>query len=100
MDKTLSMMGLARKAGKLIIGHDAVMLSVRNLRALTVILTNDASPRHKKELEAAGYTGKLIVLEATMEEAGYAAGKKSCIFAIEDSGFAKAIDKTLFRGGL
>lgn len=95
MNKTLSTMGLARRAGKLLIGHDVVMLSVRQGRVQTVILTSDASPRHKRELEAAGFEGKILILEESMEEAGYALGKKSCIFAIEDEGFTKAIEKSL-----
>lgn len=100
MNKTLSVMGIARRAGKLVIGHDAVMLSVRNMKAKTVILTEDASPRHKRELEAASFEGKIVILSATMDEAGFATGKKSCIFAIEDTGFVKAIDKTLMKEDL
>lgn len=97
MNKTLSILGLARKAGKLVIGHDAVMLSVRNERAKTVLLTADASPRHKRELEAASFSGKTVELPCTMEEAGFSVGKKSCIFATEDEGFAKAIEKTITK---
>ncbi|MBR3766997.1 MAG: ribosomal L7Ae/L30e/S12e/Gadd45 family protein [Clostridia bacterium] len=100
MNKTLSCMGLMRRAGKLIIGHDAVMLSVRNEKALTVILSSDASKRHQRELEAARFQGKILNLSFTMEEIGFATGKKSCIFAVEDEGFAKAIDKTLSEEGI
>lgn len=99
MNKTLSVMGLARRAGKLIIGHDAVMLSVRNLRAKAVILTSDASLRHRRELEAAQFQGRIVILQCTMKEAGFATGKNSCIFAIEDDGFVKAIDKSLSEEG-
>lgn len=95
MNKTLGVMGLARRAGKLLIGHDAVLLSIRTGKALTVLLTSDASPRHKREIEAASFKGKIISLPVTMEEAGIATGKKSCIFALEDEGFVKAIDKSL-----
>lgn len=94
MNKTLGIMGLARRAGKLLIGHDAVLLSVRRGKALVVILTSDASVRHKRELEAAGFSGRILILGETMEEAGYALGKKSCIFALEDEGFAKATEKS------
>ena len=41
-------MGLARKAGKLGIGHDVVFAAVRNGTAKAVILTSDASPRHAR----------------------------------------------------
>ncbi len=99
MNKTLSVMGLARRAGRLLVGHDAVMLSVRNGRAKLVLVTSDASKRHIRELEAAGFGGRIINLSCTMKDAGFATGKNSCIFAIEDDGFVKAIDKTLSEEG-
>lgn len=100
MNKTLSVMGLAKKAGKLLTGHDAVMTEVRKGKQLTVILTSDASPRHLRELEAADFKGSTVQLPETMLEAGFATGKKSCIFAVEDVGFRKAIDKTLMKEDL
>lgn len=95
MDKLLSLMGLCRRAGKLGVGHDAVFDAVRKGRARAVILTADASGRHERELEAAAFPGKVILAGFTMEEAGLAIGKRSCIFSVEDGGFANAIEKTL-----
>ena len=97
MNKVLSTLGLARRAGKLIIGHDAVLLSVRTGKALAVILTEDASPRHKRELEAASFDGKIYCLPCTMDDAGYSTGKRSCIYALEDAGFIKAIEKSFMK---
>ncbi len=95
MDKLLSLMGLCRRAGKLDVGHDAVFDAVRKNRARLVILTTDASPRHKRELEAASFDGRIIQAGFTMEQAGLSLGKQSCLFAVEDEGFANAIEKTL-----
>lgn len=95
MNKTLSLMGLARKAGKLGVGHDVVFAAVRDKTAKAVILTSDASPRHVRELEAAGFSGRVIEIKADMSEAGNVLGKRSCIFSVNDSGFAEAIEKTL-----
>lgn len=100
MNNTLFVMGLARKAGKLLMGHDAVMSSVKSGKALTVILTCDASNAHKRELEAANFDGDTVRLSENMHEAGYAVGKKCCIFAVEDVGFKKAIDKTSIKEDL
>lgn len=95
MNKTLSLMGLCRRAGKLVTGHDAVMLSVRNNRAQAVILLSDASPRHKKELGFAGFADEnIILLDLTTAEAAPALGKKCCIYAVEDESFASALKKT------
>ena len=95
MDKLLSLMGLCRRAGKLSVGHDAVFDAVRRGRARTVILTSDASPRHEKELEAASFSGRTVRTAFTMEQAGLALGKRSCLFSVDDEGFAAAIEKTL-----
>ena len=94
-EKTLSLLGLARRAGKLLVGHDAVLTSVKKRKTKLVILTSDASPRHRKELEAAGYTGGVAVLPADMETAGRALGKRCCICSLEDAGFADAVKKTI-----
>lgn len=95
MDKLLSLMGLCRRAGKLSVGHDAVFDAVRKGRARAVILTSDASPRHEKELAASSFTGRIIKAGFTMEQAGLAVGKRSCVFSVDDEGFATAIEKTL-----
>ncbi len=95
MEKLFSMLGLAVRARRLLIGRDAVMASVRAGRARLVLLTTDASPRHRRELEALGYTGKIAVLPCDMEETGARLGKRSCVFALEDENFISAIEKTI-----
>ena len=95
MNKMLSLMGLCRRAGKLGVGHDAVFDAVRKGRARAVILTSDASDRHERELNAAPFPGRIVEAGFTMEEAGLATGKRSCLFSVEDEGFANAIEKTL-----
>ena len=100
MTDVLNFLGLARRAGKLCMGHDAVLLSVRKGMASLVILTEDASPRHKRELEAAGFSEKTVVVPFTMNDTGVATGKKSCIYALEDEGFAKAFINKLSKEGI
>ena len=99
MADTLGYLGLARRAGKLSIGHDAAMLSVRKGTAHLVLLTTDASPRHQRELEAAGFT-KAVTVPYTMADAGVATGKKSCIYALEDEGFSKAFINKISKEGI
>ena len=95
MNKTFSLMGICRKAGKLLPGHDISFDAVRSGKAELVILASDASVRHEKELEALNYSGKTLRLNVTADEIAYAVGKKSCIFAVTDKGFAKALEKTI-----
>ena len=98
MADVLGYLGLARRAGKLSIGHDAALLSVRRGSAHMVLLTTDASPRHLRELEAAGFKEKTAVIPYDMNETGVATGKKSCIYALDDEGFAKAVSTLLKEG--
>ena len=43
--KWLSMLGLARRAGKLAMGHDLALQSVRDGKAQLVLTARNASPR-------------------------------------------------------
>ena len=92
-EKIGSMLGLARRAGKLYIGRDSVIAVVRKGSVGLVLLTADASPRHRQELCAIGYAGDTLELPCTMEELAYVIGKKSCIFALTDENFISAIKK-------
>ena len=94
MNKTLQLLGLARRAGKLCIGHDAVLDAAKKKKVKLILFTSDASARHKRELQAAGYDRETITLDCDMKTAGLAVGRQSCIFALEDAGFAAAVQKT------
>ena len=95
MEKLFSMLGLAWRAGRLLIGRDAVMASVRAGRTALVLLTSDASPRHLQELQALGCRCEIRTIPCTMDEAAVHLGKKSCIFALEDQNFSSAIQKLI-----
>ena len=95
MEKLYSFLGLARRAGKLLVGRDAVIASVRAGRAKLVLLTQDASPRHRHELNALGFPGNIRELSCTMEDMLQHVGKKSCIFALEDENFFHAVEKLI-----
>ena len=95
MDKTLQLLGLARRAGKLVIGRDAVLDAVKKNKTTLILLTSDASPRHRRELENAGCRCPVASLSCDMPTAGAATGRVSCIFALTDAGFAAAVTKTI-----
>ena len=92
-EKTLSYLGLCRRAGKLALGHDAVAEAVRTKTARLCLLTEDASPRHRRELENAQNKVQIFDMHITAEELSYSIGKKVCVLAILDDGFAKAVTK-------
>ncbi len=90
-DKTLSYLGLCRRAGKLALGHDAVMQTVQSDKAKLCLLTCDASPRHARELERARCA--VFTMPISSAELSYSIGKKVCVLAILDEGFAKPVTK-------
>lgn len=91
----MGFLGICRKAGKLLCGHDIVKESVISSSAQLVFLSSDASERLEREMRhACTYDGKNIPIfrtQCTMEEFGMGLGKKSGVFSVTDSGFAAKI---------
>lgn len=94
-EKTLSYFGLCRRAGKMALGHDAVMQAVRGNKAKLCLLTSDASARHERELQATGSDVKVITMPITAQELSFSIGKKVCVIAILDEGFAGTVLKQI-----
>ena len=90
----LSLLGLARRAGRLSPGFDAAAESIKRGTAKVVLLAGDVSPRTAKKIEAAAVQSGVPVhrLAETMQQAGAANGKKSAGFlAVNDDGFARKL---------
>ena len=49
--KLLSLLGLAKKAGKLSLGHDAVIEAIGRRKAHLIVLAVDASERIEREMK-------------------------------------------------
>ncbi|MGI6283165.1 L7Ae/L30e/S12e/Gadd45 family ribosomal protein [Caproicibacterium lactatifermentans] len=96
MNKILSMLGLCRRAGRIQLGHDPVLESVRSGKARLVLLARDLSAHTAGGIQyAAQQMGiPVCVLSCTMEEMGAALGKYAGAAAVEDTGFANKL-KTL-----
>ncbi len=91
MNKLLSLMGIARRAGRLSLGNDAAVDSVRQGEARLVILASDLSPRTAGGIRNAAEQEEVAVVQigATMDEISMALGKRTGIVAVNDAGFAK-----------
>ena len=94
-DKRLSMLGLCRRAGRLMWGHDTCLLSVRRGSARLCLLARDASERQVRDLQfaadRAGSAPQIIRMPYTMQEIKDAAGCFAGVLSIEDEGFAKRL---------
>ncbi|NLJ32150.1 MAG: 50S ribosomal protein L7ae [Clostridiales bacterium] len=92
-DKMLHLMGIARRAGRLSLGSDAAVESMRKGRARLVVIAGDLSPRTAGGVELAAREEGVAAVrtKATMDEIGMALGKRAGVIAVNDAGFAKKL---------
>lgn len=100
--KIINFLGLCKKAGKLSCGHDASFDSLKTGKAKLILLTSDASERLVNEFKRSSQfedrNVPLIILEITSEEIEYGLGRKTAVFAVNDSGFATKLAE-MAQGG-
>ena len=98
MNNILSMLGLAKKAGRLEIGEEPVGGAARARDARLILLASDAAGntlRRAKHFADAGAC-LLTQIPATKDELGAAVGRTSCaMVAVTDIGFAEAVANKL-----
>ena len=100
-DKTLLMIGLAVKAGRVAAGAELVCEAVRKGRARLVILSAQASANTIKKVTncCAYYHSEYIIIDADRDQLGRCAGREgslSCL-AVKDENLAKAIKASVDR---
>lgn len=90
-DRLLSLLGLARRAGRLTMGNDAVISSVEEGISALVLLAGDLSPRTVKGVELAAQNASVdtVRIVQTMDQISLALGKRCGVVSINDTGFAK-----------
>lgn len=92
-DRLMSLLGIARRAGKITMGNDAVKGSMVNGESALVLLTSDVSERTAKGIinfaESCGVN--IIKINQSMDEVFMSLGKQVGILSINDSGFAKKV---------
>ena len=98
MEKILSMIGLAHKAGRVEIGEEPVGSAARAKKARIILVAGDAAAGSVRR--AMAFAGKgnclCLVIPTTKEELGRALGRTSCAMAaVTDIGFADAVVKKL-----
>lgn len=88
---------MARRAGKLSLGHDAAKGAIVSGKAKMCILSCDTSERLKDEFRTLTCTGKkdvpLMITDFTMFELGHAVGSKAGVITVDDEGFANGLER-------
>lgn len=101
MDKIISMIGLAEKAGKVASGEFMTEKSIKEGKASLVIVAKDASDNTKKMfLNMCTFRQIPCYLYGTKDTLGHGIGKEiRASLAILDESFRKAIEKKLNESG-
>ena len=98
-NKLLGLLGIARRAGHVLIGFDAVKTAIADGRARLVLLAADRSPKTDKELRFTAQNSPcpIHVLAADKAALSGALGlqKPVAVAATDDRGFATAMQKHL-----
>ncbi|MUG66717.1 50S ribosomal protein L7ae [Paenibacillus campinasensis] len=95
MNRTLSRLGLAMRAGKVVTGDEVVLKAIRSSEAKLVILAGDASDLTKKKFrDKCGSYNIPLVIGFDRDSLGTSVGKpERVVLAITDQGFAELISK-------
>ena len=100
MDKVLSLLGLAKEAGKAKSGGFQTDRAVKDGTAKLVIVAEDASDRTKKQYrDACAYYNVPLMIYGTKETLGHAMGEElRSGMAVLDEGLARAILPGIRKG--
>lgn len=101
MDKLLTLLGFASKAGKISYGMNATVTSVKTKKARLVLVCGDISPKSKKEVAfyCDKYNAEHICLgDLDIQAMTTAVGKKCGILSVNDSSFADGLKKAIGSG--
>lgn len=99
-DELLGLLGIARRASRLSLGHDAAVTSINKGKAKLCLLSADASERLEKEFNhilSNKKNIKLIRYGYTMDELNFAIGSRAGVMTVDDDGFAQRISDILSR---
>lgn len=100
--KQNGLLGLARRAGKISLGHDAALTAVKQHSAHLCLVASDASERLYTEfaraVQAFGGNVPLIKSDYTMAQFGQVLGTKTtAVLTVDDRGFAARIAELIGR---
>lgn len=98
-DKILSLLGFARRAGKLSMGHDAAQQALFKKQAKLVLFCGDASQRLVNEFNVTikkhNIKTAAVITKYTMDEISFSLGYRAGVITVNDENFSKRIAELL-----
>lgn len=100
MNKGLNLLGLARKAGKVVLGTDSVIKVLQIGQIKLILVANDASNSTYDKLDKKAYFYQVPLINnySTVELSKAMGIGQIKVIGITDSGFALALQKEIERG--
>ena len=97
--RALSLLGMARRAGRLSVGHDAAVEAIVENKACLCLCCADASARLQREMRHnCSYDRKTIPYFTTtfsLAALSHAIGSKAAVVTVDDPGFAAKLTSLL-----
>lgn len=97
--QTLSMLGLARRAGKLSMGHDMALKALLEKKAKMLIFASDSSERLQREFKVAIEKNNIEISvftpDISIAEIHFSCGYKAGVITVNDENFSKKITTLL-----
>lgn len=94
-NKTLTLLGFASKAGRLVYGMQKAIETIKKNKSCLIVIACDLSDKSKKELLffTSDKNVKVVTLkDVTVENLSTAVGRKCGVISVLDNGFADAIN--------
>lgn len=98
--KLCGLLGLATKAGKIVVGTDACLEDIKKRKVKLMLIACDSSDRTKITFKQKAEEYKIAIYEVlSIEEISKAIGKvNKAVIGIKDIGFSKKIE-SIINGG-
>lgn len=95
-DRLLSTLGICRKAGKLVLGFDAVSDAAREQSLALILLSSDLSPKSAKEMAftAEKFHTPYCSAPFMMDDIRLRLGKRCGIIGVTDPGLAETLKQS------
>lgn len=98
LERALQLLGLIRRAGKLVTGESFVMAAVRDGSAKLVLLANDAGKTSQKQFRDKTTSYDVPLNEDfTKDQLSTAIGSARTVLAITDPGFVRKLQQLLAK---
>ncbi len=91
--KYMQMLGMARRAGKLSMGHDMALSAVRSGKAKLIVFASDISPRLIREFETAAEKTSVpcVQVAESISDMHGGLGYKAGVLTVDDVNFSARI---------